>query len=82
MPLMSGLQVAIKIRQGQKNGTIDKSLRIALSSGESSLEFTRLLFVLNDGKDPFDYNLGKPVNLNLVKKMLSDCGLISKSYNY
>ena len=62
MPLMSGLQVAIKVRQGQNTGVFDKNIKLALSSGESSNEFTRLLFNMNSGKDPFDYNIGKPVN--------------------
>ncbi|CDW88663.1 pas pac sensor hybrid histidine kinase [Stylonychia lemnae] len=75
MPLMSGLQVAIKIRQGQRNGIIDKHLKLALSSGESSNEFTRLLFSLNYGQDPFDYNIGKPVKQDIIKKMLLESGL-------
>lgn len=45
-------------------------MKLALSSGESSNEFTRLLFHMNGGRDPFDYNIGKPVNLKLVKVML------------
>eukprot|EP00347_Sterkiella_histriomuscorum_P007148 403350083 len=75
MPLMSGLQVAIKVRQGQRSGALDKSLKLALSSGESSNEFNKLLYNLNDGKDPFDYNIGKPVNMKVVIKMLNQTGL-------
>lgn len=54
---------------------MDKNLKLALSSGESSNEFTKLLFNLNGGEDPFDYSIGKPVNMKVVIRMLKDIGL-------
>jgi hypothetical protein len=48
---------------------IDKNLKIALSSGDTTHNFDKLT-ANDEGQLLFDFNIGKPVNLALVNPML------------
>jgi CheY-like chemotaxis protein len=70
MPMMSGVQVAMKLREGQQAGQIDPDLKIALSSGDNAHDFDALARNAHGNTLLFDFNLGKPVNLAMVTPML------------
>jgi CheY-like chemotaxis protein len=43
MPMKSGIQVALQIREGQRLQIISKDIKLALSSGESSSQLSKLI---------------------------------------
>lgn len=51
-------------------------MRLALSSGQSLNEFAQLIIKSFGGHNPFDYNIGKPIRMDIIKEMLKDCKLV------
>ena len=69
MPLMDGVDAANMIYEWKKNGKVQKSVKLVLVTGDETI------MVKEYDRKVFDYVIMKPVDKNLIEKILKESNL-------
>ncbi len=70
MPLMDGVDAANMIYEWKKNGKVQKSVKLVLVTGDETI------MVKEYDRKVFDYVIMKPVDKNLIEKILKESNLL------
>lgn len=69
MPLLDGVDAANTIYEWKKNGKVQKSVKLVLVTGDETI------MVKEYDRKVFDYVIMKPVDKNLIEKILKESNL-------
>ena len=69
MPIMDGVDAANMIYEWKKNGRVQKSVKLVLVTGDETI------MVKEYDRKVFDYVIMKPVDKNLIEKILKESNL-------
>jgi CheY-like chemotaxis protein len=74
MPMMSGIEVVLEIRQRQKEGIYPTSYKVVLLTGEN-INAMENLIIKKKNKETglFDFILEKPLTAKVLRALLKTC---------
>ncbi len=70
MPIMDGVDAAIIINDWKKNGKVPKETKLVLITGDETIVIKEF------DKKIFDYVIMKPVDRNIIEKIVIDAKLL------